>query len=99
MLEKKIQKDLVLMINREMRAQLQSDPYARHQLLVQVASEIYLVIPNNVVKDGKLIRINKKNFMSGMNLLAGSAVFDFGVLFRTYHINPTQEDSGKCMYI
>ena len=95
-LEKKIQKDLVLMINREMKAQLQeSDPDASPHFLVQVASEIYLLIPNTPVKDGKLIRISKKNFLSGMDLLAGSAVFDFGALFRAYRINPTQEDSGK----
>ena len=54
------------MINREITGKLQEgDPDVSPQLLVQVASEIYLVIPNNMVKDGKLIGINKKNFMSG----------------------------------
>ena len=95
-LEKKIHADLALMINREMTGKLQEgDPDASPQLLVQVASEIYLVIPDNVVKDGKLVGINKKNFMSGMDLLAGSAVFDFGAVFRAYRFNPSQEDSGK----
>ena len=84
------------MINREMTGKLQEGvPDASPQLLVQVASEIYLVIPDNVVKDRKLVGINKKNFISGMDLLAGSAVFDFGAAFRAYRFNPSQEDSGK----
>ena len=52
----------------------EGDPDASPQLLVHVASEIYLVIPDNVEKDRKLVGTNKKNFMSGMDLLAGSAV-------------------------
>ena len=95
-LEKKIQKDLALVMSREMKALLQaSNPDATCQFLVQVASEIYLLIPDNVIKDGKLLRINKKNVMAGMNLLAGSAVFDFGALFRAFRINPQLEDNGK----
>ena len=32
-----------------------------------------------------------------MDLFAGSAVFDFGTLFRAYRTNPAQEDEG--MYL
>ena len=99
-LEKKLQKDLAVMMNKEMKGLLQtSNPDASPRLLVQVASEIYLLTPNNVEKNGKLMKINKKNFMSGMDLFAGSAVFDFGALFRAYRINPAQEDEGMCNYV
>lgn len=96
-LEEQIQEDLALKFNDSLNTHLQlSNPEGpTPKLLVIVQMEVYFLIPDNVNKDGKLIRVCKDNLVHCVDLLKESAVFDFDAVCRAYCVNPTHEDKGN----
>ena len=95
-LEEQIQEDLALKFNDSIKMHIKSSNsrVSCPRLGVQVHMEVYFLIPDNVNKDGKLIRVHKNNLLKCVELLKESTVFDFDAVYRAYRINPTQEDTG-----
>ena len=96
-LEEQIQDDIALKFNDSITTQLQSSnpetPPPRLRVLVKM--EVFFLIPDNVKKDGKLIRVDKDNIVHCVDLLKESAIFEFDAVYRAYRINPTHEDKGS----
>ena len=93
-LERKIKRDLASRIAAHMTAELDhsASPSSLH---VQVEPQVYLLIPDYVTKDVKIIRVTKDNVPLCMALFQESKVFDFDAAFRASRINSTMEDRGK----
>ena len=94
-LEEQIQEDIALKFNDSITTRLQlSDPEASPRLSVMSKMEVFFLIPDNINKDAKLIRVDNDNLLHCMDLLKESVVFDFGAVCRAYRINPMCEDKG-----
>ena len=96
-LEEQIQEDIALKFNDSITTLLQSsNPEAPPPgLSVMAKMEVFFLIPDNVNKDGKLIRVDKDNLLHCVDLLKESVVFDFGAVCRAYRVNPSREDKGN----
>ena len=93
-LERKIKRDLASRIAACMTAELDHGA-SLSSLHVQVEPQVYLLIPDYVIKGVKIIRVTKDNIPLCMALFQESKVFDFDAAFRASRVNSTMEDKGK----
>ena len=55
-----------------------------------VQTQLFLISPDAVKKDARVVAVTLENHSTCMTLWKGSELFDFGALFRVYRLDPSK---------